>query len=387
MRKRTSWLLILFMTMTFAAGGQWLQNPYTYGMSAADFTDVKTSYWGYPYIDFSANKGIINGYLTPKGTYQFLPETQVTREEAMSMLYRALAAAGKLESQEDFSADYQQLFTAHKIAGWAQKYVAYGLKFNLVTEAELLDFTDDESGYGKLAPREQAAVWTGKAMKKSLAPAYSLIYSDKDDISSGALPYIDLLYRQGIMQGDDTKMFHPANGIKRAEFAAIANRVFEAAKTDDYQVEKEVQSYRGTIVSVDSINNLIMMTQSDGTARVIQINAKTQIVIDGKLNYNGLKGMKTGVSSVVAWGAFLDQSAGQSANALQLHVITKTESRVGLITAIEKVNGTTSVLTVKNADGDEIHYVVDRNSQILNTPVKGKEVTFICDGVKILEIK
>lgn len=356
-----------------------------YALSAGDFTDVSSSYWGYPYIDFSAGNGIINGYPSADGTYRFLPENSVTREEAITMLYRALSAADKLKSTEDFSAGYTDLLTENKIAGWAQKYVAYGLQYKLIAESEIADFTDD-NGRGIPAPREEVALWTAKAMERNLSPAYSLIYADKDSISAEKLPYIDLLYRQGIMQGDDTKMFHPANGIKRAEFAAVSNRVFESAKTGAYAEEREVQSYRGTIVSVDSYNNKIMMTQSDGTGRVIQINPKTQIVINGKVNYNGLTGIGTDTAAVVAWGAFYDQNDPDD-DAFQLHVITKTQAMTGLLTVIEKKDADTSILEIENADGDTIYYVLDKNSRTDGTPQKGTEVTFLADGIKILEMK
>lgn len=356
-----------------------------YAMSAADFTDVATSYWGYPYIDFAAGSGIINGYRSYDGTDQFLPENPVSREESMAMLYRALSAADKLKSHEDFSADYADLLTEHKIADWAKKYVAYGLKYGLVAQSELADFTG-ENGAGIPAPREQVAFWTAKALGKNLSPACSLIYVDKDNISAEKLPYIDLLYRQCIMQGDDTKMFHPSSNIKRAEFAAISSRVFESAQIDSYSVEKEVQSYRGTIVSVDSYQNKIMMTQSDGSGKVIQINPKTQIVINGKVNYNGLSGIPAGSPAVVAWGAFYEQDSPKD-HVLQLHVITKTQPRTGLLTEIRRMDDSTSILEIENEDGDAIHYVLDKNSLTAGTPQKGTEVTFIADGIKILELK
>lgn len=358
-----------------------------YAMQASDFTDVVSNYWGYPYIDFSASNGIINGYQAYDGTYQFLPEKSVSKEESVTMLYRALSATGNLKSDKDYTADYAELFTKNKIAGWAQKFVAYGLKYELITEDEIGDFTDD-NGRGTPAPREQIALWTAKALGRNLSPAYSLVYVDKDSISAKNLPYIDLLYRHGIMRGDDKKMFHPASGIKRAEFAAICKRVYESANTDTYSESKEIQSYRGAITAVDSYNCKIMMTQSEGTARVIQINAKTQIVINGKVNYNGLSGITIGSTAVVAWGAFHDPDQSNSGEVvLQLHIITKIQTQTGLLSDIEKVDNETSILKIENEDGDMIHYILDQNSQTGETPKKGTEVIFIADGIKILEMK
>lgn len=363
----------------------WNGENSAYAMTAGNFTDVAADYWGYPYIDFSAGNGIINGYPSPDGTYQFLSENSVTREEAIAMLYRALSAAGKLKSTEDFSEEYTDLFTENLIADWAEIYVAYGLKYELFTVDDLPGFTD-ENGLGIPALREEIALWTAKAMEGKLSPAYSLIYVDKDSISPEIVPYIDLLYRKGIMQGDDKMMFHPADGIKRVEFAAISNRVFEAAGSAVYSVEKEVRSYRGTVVSVDKFNSRIMMTQSDGSGIAIQINPKTQIVIDGKVNYNGLAGIDTGSAAVIAWGAFYDESSPNNDD-MQVHIITKTEARAGSIKDIEKADDNTSLLAIENGQGDTLYYVLDENSKTAKTPKNGNKVTFIADGIKILEMK
>lgn len=388
MANKMKWSVIMAVSILIVIGIFSVQerNP-SHALGYADFADVKQDYWASPYIDFSAANDIINGYQLPDGTYRFLPENPVTKEESLTMLYRTLSAAGMLKSEEDFSAEYEKELTENQVAVWAQRFVAYGLKFDLLTEKDLTDFTD-EKGAGIPAQREQVALWTAKALEKNLAPAYSLIYGDKDNISEEILPYIDLLYRQAIMQGDNAKMFYPSSNIKRAEFAAICKRVFESAKNENYSEEKELQSYRGTIVSIDTYNKKIMMTQSDGSGRVIQINPKTQIVIDGKVNYNGVVGIETGLTAVVAWGAFyLPDRSASDAGVLQLHIDTKVESRTGLLTNIEKLDESTFVLKIENEDGDIICYILNKNSETESAPKKGTEVTFIADGIKILEMK
>jgi hypothetical protein len=119
---------------------------------------------------------------------------------------------------------------------------------------------------------------------------------------------------------------------------------------------------------------------------MIQINPKTRIVIDGKVNYNGIGGIGTGMAAIVAWGAFYEQDNPNDA-ALQLHVTTKTQTHTGLLTEIKKADDSTSVVTIENGDGDAVYYVLDKNSLTQGTPQKGTEVTFIADGIKILEMK
>ena len=384
LRKRIGILMAAFI---IGLGLFFFPCNFVYGMGASDFTDVTADYWGYSYIDFSAGQGIINGYPSEGGTYQFLPENLVSREESMAMLYRTLNAAGKLKSDEDYTEEYTEIFAEHQIAEWAHIYVAYGLKYKMLTEAELGGFTD-EAGLRTAAPREQVALWTAKAMGRKLSPAYSLIYIDKDSISADMITYVDLLYRHGIMQGDDRKYFNPSDGIKRSEFAAICKRVYESTNSESYSAEKEIQSFRGTIVSVDLYSSKIMMTRSDGTSRAIQTNPKTQIVIDGKVTYNGLRGINIDSAAIIAWGAFYDPNGSNPEDTvLQLHVITKAATMTGLLTGIERMDSKTSILKIENSDEDIIYYILDEESLTDGTLKKGKQVTFIADGIRILEIQ
>lgn len=213
---------------------------------AAAFIDLPEDHWGYAFVDFAAINGIISGYAMSDGKFKFMPENSVSKEEAITMIYRALGASGKLKSIEDFSAKYQTILDGSLIAPWARKFTAYALEYKILSEEELKSFTTAE-GAGLPAIREQAAVWTAKAIGGNLTPASTLPYSDVGSISTEALPYIELLYRLDVMKGDTQGRFLPKANIKRVEFATIANRIFTAAKTTTNDTNKEVASYRGNI--------------------------------------------------------------------------------------------------------------------------------------------
>ena len=304
----------------------------------------------------------------------------------MSMLYRLLSAAGKLKSEEDFTASYETVLNENKIADWAKKYVAYGLKYGIIKQSELADFTD-ENGAGQPAPRQQVAVFAAMAMEKPVAPAYSLMYIDKDNISSENLPYVDMLYRQNIMRGDDTKLFNPLNGIKRSEFSAICQRIYNGVKSDTYLNEAEVNSFSGQVVSVDTYNNRIMLNQTNGAAKIISVNPKAQLVIDGKINFNGLSAIPKDSQVIIGYGAFYYPGRDGNEGVLQLHVDTKLQAEKGLISDIKTLDANNSIYSIENEDGDVILYLKDKNSKLSGSPQKGKEVTFLSDGVKILELK
>ena len=230
MKKILSALLIALLVLgtisisDFSTG----QNRVYAATGASAFIDLHASHWGYSYVDFAAINGIITGYATPDGRFVFKSENPVSKEEALAMIYRALGASGKLLSIEDFSSDYQAALDEGEISSWARKFVAYGLKYNIVTLEELESF-NAESGAGLSASREQTAVWTAKALGGKLMQTNTLLYGDLDQISTASLPYVDLLFRLNIMKGDNQGRFMPNASIKRVEFAAVTNRIFTAA--------------------------------------------------------------------------------------------------------------------------------------------------------------
>ncbi len=218
---------------------------------AAAFIDLPEDHWGYAFVDFAAINGIISGYAMSDGRFKFMPENSVSKEEALTMIYRALGASGKLQSIEDFSAEYQTVLDGSRIAPWARKFIAYGLKYKILSEEELKSFTTAE-GTRVPATREQAAIWTAKAIGGNLTTATALSYSDISSISTDALPYIELLYRLDVMKGDTLGRFLPKANIKRVEFAKVANRIFTVAKITTDDSNNGAASYRGNIAFVYS---------------------------------------------------------------------------------------------------------------------------------------
>jgi len=60
------------------------------GMGSSSFTDVSASAWYYGYIQTAVGYGIVNGY----GDGTFGPNDLITREQAMTMLARAMKITG-----------------------------------------------------------------------------------------------------------------------------------------------------------------------------------------------------------------------------------------------------------------------------------------------------
>lgn len=102
---------------------------------------------------------------------------------------------------------------------------------------------DANTKLGNPAPRLAVAIWTAKALDKQAAGAYYLPFTDASQIDDASAKYVDMLYRHGIMKGswqpDGTVAFQPSAGVKRSEFAAISNRVFNNAGAE-YDITKEM---------------------------------------------------------------------------------------------------------------------------------------------------
>lgn len=365
--------------------------------SSVQFKDVPQTYWGAEYIKFSASKSIIKGYQQNDGTYIFAPESAVTYEEAATMLYRALNAAGDLQSTQDLQSEYASILTENKIADWAKPTVSYCLKNGIIDQSDLAVFTDDQ-GNGQKAPRLQVAIWAAKAMNKQITAAYSLPYSDVESITEKDLPYIDMLYRQGIMKGslhaDGTTAFLPQDGVKRAEFAAISNRIYDAMNSakaagtsGNYDVAKETADYRGQVLSVDAAKSSIQMKDSvSGLTRSIYIAPDAVLLVNGEVISSGVTGIKSSVEGKTIIVSTLAGNAGTPIK--QVHIDTQPSSLKGTIKSVDSV-GTNKIIGVALEDksAQNTYYLQDAKTTSTATLTTGTMIQFIADGIHLVEIK
>lgn len=100
------------------------------GLSAngtASFTDVATNAWYYGAVGTAYQYGIVGG----RGNHSFAPNASITREEAMTMIYRAakLASFPALLNARDLSSEFIDYGTQ---SAWAAEAVAFNLNNNLI---------------------------------------------------------------------------------------------------------------------------------------------------------------------------------------------------------------------------------------------------------------
>lgn len=375
MKKTFKTFTIIFLC-TVLLGSVFFPYANDYSVYAAEtrsFPDVAVNYWGLSYIKFASEAGIIGGYPQTDGTFRFKPENSVSREEAMKMLYETVKNSGIGSKDEGtLSTEYTALLTSEGIATWAWECVSYGLKYDILAEADLADFRD-ASGKPGMATREEIARWAAKAISRDLMPAISLDFSDANKISEGNLLYVDLLTRLGVMIGDNSGNFNPTANIKRVEYAVICTRLYALAKAA-YDPAQEIRSYQGKITGIDTANKNLHILGSDGTAHNIKIESSAKIFLDGK--EASLGALSSGTNVIAAWGPFG-----------QVDITTGVLSGEGEVTEINKKGDGCSEIVIKNTAGASIcYFMIDAEASTAGDPEVGDSVRYIVDGVKLIEL-
>lgn len=348
------------------------------------FTDVAPDYWGAPYIEAAAEAGIIDGYAAGStGTFIFKPENMVSKQESTAMIYRTLVKAGLLKEDVDLSLDYADILRASSIDSWAGRYAAYGFKYAYLAQADFAASTKTLKGGAVNAPRQTIAAWCAKAMGYELSAVSILPYGDALKVSPEMIPYVDALYRAGIMTGDTKGNLNPSDGIKRAEFAAICTRLLDSAQEragtaqSARKLEDSLIIAGGTVTDINTTDRTLLIKDLEGKTSRIQISSDAVIMLDGaEAAFSDLASLWNKYSSV---SCIL--GAGR-----QVLVQTKALVQTGIIDSISSEDDY-AVLTISMAGGARVKYCYDDQTILESTVKENAEISFIADGAYLLEIK
>ena len=187
--------------------------------ASVEFSDVSTSYWGWPWIVRLYDAGLTTGCTT--SPLAFCPEAIATRAEMAVFLVRGIHGAGFVPPAatgvfSDVPADY-----------WAAAYIeqlyADGITTGCGTAPLRFCPTDPVT-------RAEMAVFLVRA-KHGIAftpPAATGDFADVP-ISHWAAAYIEQLYADGITTGCGLMplSYCPANSVTRAQAAAFLVRTFD----------------------------------------------------------------------------------------------------------------------------------------------------------------
>lgn len=354
-------LSIIMILSSFASA--WAESP---------FSDVSADYWAAEHIRSASGAGVIYGYQDGS----FRPKNDVSKQEALAMLYRVLRASSLLEGEEDLSAGFAAQLDAFSFSGSAGLRIpaAYFLEHSVLEAAEL-----EAAGGARLAaPRELIAVWAARAMGYETAPLSVLGYGDTANIEAPYMPCIDALYRFGIMTGGKDGKFMPKKGVVRAEMAAIAVRLLNSAKNVRDSAETKASALveaSGTVSAVNTDRRTLALATPSGT-KTLHIKDGADIILNGKAvgisALSALAGGTAGFSCVIGGAGSVTVQTGPA-------LISGT---------VEKVTGLDdcSVVTVALGGGASASYIYDADSTRGDIPSAGQTVEFISDGSLLLEI-
>ena len=254
------------------------------------YPDVDESHWAYQWVGYMHENGYIHGY--PDGNYR--PAQYITRAEYVTILHYIFNSVGTTDKNyiDVIEGDwYYDIVHAAVASGYLHGYN---------------DATDEHDGTMKpnnYITREEAAVVIADAYGLELNSDVSR-FSDSEDISWWAVPYVGALSIDGVLLGDaDTGAYRPKDNMLRAEVASMIAQA-ESKKADGGLTLKEKVTLPEEMVKDGSKYSIVDITPENidaETALVVSLDA----VEDGKVGDYKLKITVNG--EVIAENATLDE--------------------------------------------------------------------------------
>ncbi len=197
--------------------------------SAAVFADMDQVPWNGAEVPISqaAALGLMVGEVR-NGQNYFRPRDSVSLCETAQLAYKLLLNTGKTTSSSLYTLKWRTTLDQYSIPNWARPAVAFCLEYGIVTTSELGGFM--KNGFSAAATREQTVKILGRALVYGV-PAYQLggslsSFVDNGLISSDARPYVILLEKEGVVNGDNLGKFNPKNTISRTETAVLVSNLY-----------------------------------------------------------------------------------------------------------------------------------------------------------------
>ena len=340
-----------------------------------NFSDLNSSHWAYSQVMDATSMGIINGY-TENGKKLFKPENKVSKQEALTMIYKMLEYMGCLKSADDYSSELGDELKAAKIADWASVFGSYAFRYGICSAS---DFTA-KGGAAAEASRQLLCKWVVNALELSETSAAVLKYNDNDKVGSGYAPFVDAMFRFGLMTGSDTGNINAADGIKRSEFCSVCVRLAKLRLT--VSEANSVGNYYGSVSKIDAKNRSFVLSDANGKASTGQQTYKFVLGPDTKLIIDGKEGTFSDLADLGSRKLAIGTTIGP-ANTLvvmsQPHVVS---GKIAYVMAYADF----TLITV-DVNGLFIDYVIDAGTACNTICSVGANVSFWADGIVVQEIE
>lgn len=229
---------------------------------AAGFSDI-SKHWAKDYINDIGESGIVKGY--DDGTFK--PDRKVTKSESVLMMYRLYDTMGLVDKDQEqvLVNRYKGIMDKNSIAKWTglREAVAYFLEHNIVPESDLEDFMRGNNHVNMT--RERVSYYLGKSLNmfldKKVGGIIESVFKDMQDINGVYLQYIDFLFKNKIISGDNNGNFNPKNSITRAEFTKLIVESMRVLKENKSAEETSVKASVAT--KLDSLNKVVFHDIAD----------------------------------------------------------------------------------------------------------------------------
>lgn len=173
------------------------------------FKDVAAGHWAENYIIEMYNAGIING----KSSESFAPEDKINRQDFVKMIVEALDIT-KVSEESTFD-DVEK-------GSFYETYIMSAVNAGIINGV-----SDTSFGMASVIKRQDVAVILSRAIAEKLGEnaGEGKTFADGGDIAEYAKEAVEIVSSCGLFVGDDTGRFNPANGLSRAEAAALISRL------------------------------------------------------------------------------------------------------------------------------------------------------------------
>ena len=253
---------------------------------AATFADMNQAPWAgaEASINKAASLGLVVGE-TRNGKTHFRPRDSVSLSESCQLAYKLLIQTGKAKADDSVTQKWTPIMNAYGIQSWAYPAVSYCLENGILATSNLSGFM--KNGSNLPATREQAATILGRALTKGVssytANETTTTFLDNSSISTEAKPYVALLKRVGVVNGDNSNKFNPKKTLNRTETAVLVTNLYGVLEkattptTPTTPANPTISTQKGTVATMTNF----YVNLKDSAAYYMLASGGTTITLNG----------------------------------------------------------------------------------------------------------
>lgn len=253
---------------------------------AATFADMNQAPWAgaEASINKAASLGLVVGE-TRNGKTYFRSRDSVSLSESCQLAYKLLIQTGKAKADDSVTQKWTPIMNAYGIQSWAYPAVSYCLENGILATSNLSGFM--KNGSNLPATREQAATILGRALTKGVssytANETTTTFLDNSSISTEAKPYVALLKRVGVVNGDDSNKFNPKKTLNRTETAVLVTNLYGVLEkattptTPTTPTNPTISTQKGTVATMTNF----YVNLKDSAAYYMLASGGTTITLNG----------------------------------------------------------------------------------------------------------